>query len=420
MTRTARQVNLGLLIAVMATFFVAFVMNRDALGDAPRPQELDQLGSWIADRPADWLAASLLSDRALDSELPRRLELWRAAYAHASRLAPRRTNPAAAFTRGGLFHWYELAPPDRAAVLRAAAPLLRDQTLFLRMYRPLWELTGDFAYLRRNAPDTERALVALRDLAVMNGRFDDYRELRAVLPSKRLEIFQQRRATMTPPELIALLPQNITKPYEPLVRGVLEELQHRPLDAGNAASTRDRAEKLIAYALRHDIRPLDGLEALIETPSMRASLRARLAIALGHDRKASAIELAGAMRDPEWEPYFLERAAFEEARGDRALAAHYRLRAVADDGASQWRGLCGTNEVCTSATRVVDGPLTIDVQNAQSDEVPPYVEVYVDDALVDEGAVEERRRFNAGKGRVELRVVNPLTRNRFQRRVRLS
>lgn len=416
MTRTARRIYLSFVAALMASFLIAFLATDEA-GEA-RPEEIPGLARWMSDHPADWLAVSLLADRALDSELPRRVELWRAAYAHGARLAPLRPNPAAAFARGGLFHWYELGGGDRQAVLRAAAPLLRDPMFFSRMHRPLWQLTGDFAYLRRHAPDTEQALVALRDLAVTHGRFGDYRELRAALARQRLQMFERQRKTLTPPAMIALLPPRITKDYEPLVRGVLEELQRRPLDAINAPATRARADELIAYALRHDLGPLDGLEALIETPSIRAVTRARLAVALGRDRQASAIELAGATRAAEWAPYFLERAAFEESRGDRALAALYRRRAVHES--AEWTGLCGRAEVCSSATRIAVAPMSLTVENAQSDEVPPYVELYVDDALVAEGPVEDSRRFSAGKGRVELRLANPWTRNRFQRRVRLS
>ena len=176
MTPRARRINLAVTAVLMTAFLVTFLTGDTR--DPVRPADLGGLANWMAEHPADYLAASMIADQALDSEVPKRFELWRAAYAHATRLAPMRPNPAAAFTRGGLFHWYELGPSDRAAVLKAAAPLLRDESTFGRMHRPLWELTGDFAYLRRNAPDSERALVALRDIAVTNGRFDDYREVR--------------------------------------------------------------------------------------------------------------------------------------------------------------------------------------------------------------------------------------------------
>ncbi|HYR29196.1 MAG TPA: hypothetical protein VEU30_12070, partial [Thermoanaerobaculia bacterium] len=76
-----------------------------------------------------------------------------------------------------------------------------------------------------------------------------------------------------------------------------------------------------------------------------------------------------------------------------------------------------------SATATLVGPIALTIENVQSDEVPPYVEIDVDDALVHEGAVENARQFtlaDGGRHRVEVRLANPRTRNRDQRRVRLS
>ena len=93
-----------------------------------------------------------------------------------------------------------------------------------------------------------------------------------------------------------------------------------------------------------------------------------------------------------------------------------------------WQGLCGT-DLCRSATRwlyaAAPRTLTVHVTPVQSDEVPAYVEVYVDHAFVDGRAVHAPATFSfpitkAGLHRVEVRVANPYTRNRIQRRVRLS
>jgi hypothetical protein len=365
-TRTGRRVLLAITIALMASFLAAWLANPELARGTARPAELDALGRYLAEHPADWLAASAMADRALDSELPRRYELWHAAFAHGARLAPRRPNAPAAFARAGLFHWYELGAADRARVLQMTAPLLRDPVSFERMHRPLWELTGNLAYLRANAPRTENALVMLRDIAVTNGRFQDYRELRAALVTKRMEIFNAERVTRTPADLVALIPRQPTKADEPLVRAVVEELRRRPLAAESAPLPRDRTEGLIAFAARHGI-GLEGLESL-----------------LGNELSwTSPPALPG-----------------------------------------EWQGLCGRDELCRSVTATLTGPSTITLENAQSDEVPPYVEVYVDDALVAEGEIEDLRRFavinDAGPHRVELRLANPLTRNRYQRRVRLS
>lgn len=426
MTRTARRLLLGLTMAIMAVFFAAWLAADGVRREAVRPESLEELAAYLTEHPADWLAATAMTDKALDSALPRRQEVWRAAFAHATRLAPRRPNAAAAFVRAGLFHWYELNANDRRDVLRVAAPLLGEQAVFARLHRPLWELTGDFEYLRKNAPATERALMALQDIAAMYGRFDEYRDLRGELHRRRLETFEVRHASLPPLQLVALLPPRLTAEDQPLVRRLLEELHRRPLDPASAASVRAHVDELVAFAIRHGLRPLEGLEAMIESSEIRAATRARLAVALGRAEQASTIELAAAANEPQWAPYFLERAALEAARGDATLAAFYRRRAAAagGEGGSAWSGTCGQNEVCRAATAVVRGPLSLDIQNVQSDEVPPYVEIYVDDALVAEGIVEDLRHFaviaDTERHRVEVRLANPWTRNRIQRRVRLS
>lgn len=429
MTRAGRQFFLGFTAALMAGLLLAFLLDRDTV---KRPAEIESLGAWMNEHPADWLAANAIADVALDSTLARRFDLWRAAYAHAARLAPHRPTPRMSFVRGGLFHWYELARSDRDAVLNVAAPLLRDPQVFSAMHRPLWELTSDFAYLRRNAPDNERALTWLRETAATHGLFDEYRETRDAIDRTRLRTLEANRTRLAPPELVMLLPPKLTRTDEPLVRLTLEELHRRPLDAGNAASVRNRADDLAGFAIRHRLRPLEGLEALIDTHAINPATRARLALALGRADSASNIELTGATPSAEWIPYYLERAAFETARGDGSMAELYRRRAASLEAstAAGWRGTCGKNEVCKSASASIDvknagDPIVIAVQNAQSDEVPPYVEIYVADARVAEGPVDDLRKFTiaapqAGPNRVEVRLVNPWTRNRIQRRVRLS
>ncbi|HEV3486116.1 MAG TPA: hypothetical protein VG106_11960, partial [Vicinamibacterales bacterium] len=68
--------------------------------------------------------------------------------------------------------------------------------------------------------------------------------------------------------------------------------------------------------------------------------------------------------------------------------------------------------------------IAFDASVVQSDQTPPYLEFYVDDALVAEGAVADQRRFVLpaadGEHRVEVRLVNSRMRNGTQRRVRLS
>jgi hypothetical protein len=422
-TRAARQLFLGFTAALMAALLLAFLLDRETVS---RPAEVDALGAWLSEHPADWVAANAIAEVALDTTLPQRFELWRAAYAHASRLAPRRPTPRSSFVRGGLFHWYELSKSDREAVLTVAAPLLEDPQVFAAMHRPLWELTGDFGYLRRNAPDTERALTWLRETAATHGMFREYREMRDEIDRVRLRTFEANRTRLPPPELIALLPPRLTSNDEPLVARVLEELRLRPLDAGNAATVRNRADDLVGFAIRHQLRPLEGLEALIETAAINAPTRARLALALGRGDAASNIELTSATQAEEWAAYYLERGAFETARGDGAMGELYRRRAASIESKVGWRGTCGRDEICKNATALIAAnPIVVELQNAQSDEVPPYVEIYVGDRRVAEGPVHDRQAFTIpaprpGPNRVEVRLVNPWTRNRIQRRVRLS
>ena len=390
MTRRTRQVILTLHIAVLAGLLVAFLASPGLARDPKRPAGVAGLARWIAAHPADWLAASAIADEALDSGLPRRFELWRAAYEHGSLLAPHRRNASAAFFRSGLMHWYELGPADRRLVLDHGAPLLRDPALFYALHRPLWQLTRDLGYLRRNAPRSESALAPLKDIAAANGLFDDYRQLREQIRQERLAAFQARRSTAPMRELLALMPQRIETADEPLVRGLLEELDRRSFELREIDG---RIEPVAAYALAHGVQPLAGLKPLLdEHGRLSDRTRARLARALGDPAEALRIEaLAG--RVPEPKP-------------------------------GVWEGTCGRDEVCGTARTVHDGPLRIRVSVVQSDQVPPYVEIYTDDALVAEGAVTDERVFDVnappGRHRTEVRLANPRTKNLIQRRVRLS
>lgn len=421
--RTGRTARLAA-IAVSLLVLVLFLLNPALMREDERPKEAQELARWIAQRPADWIAASALADRALDSDLPRRIELWRAGYAHAEHLAPMRPNTAAGFVRGGLFHWNELGPGDRKAVLDVAATLLKDQRLFEQMYASIWQLTRDFAYLRRVAPRTVKALTALRELAVTNGLFADYREMRAAARDLRLSELTRRRKETSIAELLTYLPAQIDTAEMPIVRAILDELDQRAFDPQQAPPHMDT---LAVFAIEHDLQPLAALSPFVEEPNvLRDVTRARLALALGDRTAASRIELTTAVVGAkEWIPYYQERAEYEARRGDAALAATYRSRAAitARDLPAGWRGLCG-DDLCWSAVREHDGPLNVTVAVVQTDEVPLYIELYADDTLMAEGEVTDQRTFavdpGAGKHRIEVRLVNPRTRNGIQRRARLS
>jgi hypothetical protein len=427
MRRVVRQTLLTSVAASSALLFLLFLANLDLTRDPLRPDDLDGLSKWLTHHPADWLAASAITDRSLDSALPlqRRVALWRSSYLLAAHLAPLRTNPTAGFVRAGLFHWYELGAAERRSILAAAAPLLHDPSIFASLHRPLWELTHDLGYLRRSAPQTIHALSMLRELAITGGDFAEYRELRAAMRDRRMSDFQAKRATATVAELIDILPRPITDSDEPLVRAILEEIDRRPFDAQTMGG---RVEDLALYAISHDVKPLTALAPFVESVgNLTNPTRARLALALGDRNGAMRVELTTAMVSAaEWIPYLLERAAFEERNGQPALAARYRLRAtVADQPASNvWTNTCGANELCATVSRMHDGPLHFRASVAQSDEIPPYLEVYLDDVLVMEGEVREAKPFAVdaapGPHRTEVRLINRTMRNGTQRRVRLS
>ncbi|HYI10628.1 MAG TPA: hypothetical protein VEK57_16325 [Thermoanaerobaculia bacterium] len=423
MTQTLRRVLLTFTATLMTLFLALFLTTPELARDQKRPQELEALGVWIENHPADWLAASALSDRALDSNSPRRRELWRTAYAHAGYLAPLRPNSAAGFVRAGLFHWYELPEDDRKAVLEVAATLLHDPAVFTSLYTPLWQLTRDLAYLRRVAPRTTLATAQLRDLAATHGQFDHYRQLRAELRASRLHDLQKTRNLLTPAELLAILPEHVDTADEPLVRAILEHLDRSAFDVKQLG---EGAEKLARYALDHHVQPLTALASLCETPGVVSdATRARLALALGKREAATRIEMSGTVvAAKEWLPYYLDRAELEAREGNSSVAALYRARAAtARDASGAWSETCYQNELCRNAVRETNGPLALRLSVVQSDETPPYVEIYVDDALAAEGEIADERSFTVGgpgHHRVELRLVNRHTRNGVQRRLRLS
>jgi hypothetical protein len=445
MTRRGRQVALTL-VAVGCAIALALELGRAEA----RPT--------LRDRPADWALASQIADGALDRDSPHRFALWRAAHAHAKLLAPHRLTTDAAFVRAGLFHWYELEPADRARVLRAAEPLMRDFDFFSRMHAPMLQLTGDFGWLRRNAPPRLDARVALRNLALARGLFADYRALREEIRVTRLRTFAARRRTDDVTTLLTLLPERLDGQDAPLVRGILEELDRQAFDREQISP---RIEELVAFALDHDLGPLTGLRPLLEPKSrLRDVTRARVALALDQPQLATRIEaLAVGIDDVAWQPYYLDRARFAAARHDAANAQAYLVRAASGGttvevlaaaadvaralGRTQdeqryraelarmprpWQRLCSKDEICTTASRqgyAATGRVErIALANAQSDETPPYVEISVDGTLVTEGEVRDARTFDVpltpGAHEIEVRLVNERTRNGIQRRVRVS
>lgn len=444
------------MLAIALAFVLAY---RDLVRDPVPPRGAPAMAAWLARHPADWLTATQLTEAALDSPIPRRVELWRAAYALARTAAPRSGGPMIAFVRSGLFHWYELGLADRGAVLASAAPLMRDPQIFEELHGPLWELTHDLEWLRRNAPGSVSALDQLRTIAAANGRFEDYRALRAEIRRQRLAAFETTRASLAAQDLPQLLPRRIETEDEPLVRHILAELKHRSFEPEHFG---EPTAAMIEYALRHHL-PVDGLMPFVEAQQgLPPFTRARLALALGNPDAATNIELTETVSNsPEWQTYHLERAELEARRGD-APAANHHLAAVMlvrrdlevldtavrvaaalreDAAAAQlrrqlhalsgaprpWEGTCGNNELCGAAHAVIrtqGEPVRITAAALRPDQIAPYVEIFADDARVAEGEVSAQRHFTialpAGLHRLEVRLVNPRMANGAQRRVRLS
>jgi len=394
-----------------------------------RPDDAKQLAEWIDDHPSDWNGAAELTEAALDSELPKRFELWTAAHKHATFLAPLRANTHSAFIRSGFFHWYELDDQQKLTVLSEAMPLLRDPQSFRGLAPAIWRLTHNFTFLRRAAGNDYTSTATLRDIAVTNGLFADYRTLRdETLRERTTELIAKMRddPTFDPTTYV---PRDCITDDQPLLQAMLDFEHDHPIDKHPADS--DGAERLIDYAIRHELQPLDGITFFAhDATAVTPPYRARLSVAIGDIKRADLIETgAGLDEGQQWADYYSERAAYEQAHGDRDAAIAYQHRAnVSRKERLNWMGRCG-DDVCTSARKefVLDQPrasYAITLASASSDEVPPYVEIYIDEARVGEGPVVAEQTFTApglgaGMHRVVLRVVNPFTRNLGQRKVRI-
>jgi hypothetical protein len=444
----------------MAAALVVFLTD-PRLQHYPRPpgDDLRVLAATISRHPADRAALGKIVEQVLDSSPASRFEAWHAAEEQIVRLDPNRPMAAGSFVRSGLFHWYELGEPDRHQVIAAIEPLLRDESFFGRMAQPLFQLTGDFAILRRANPESEGAMTALASMAVTNGRFDDYRLFRDQARKRRLDKFAQMRSGATPAELVNLVPLPPTMADAGLLQGILDALHGKPI--GNNKIDTHRSSALIDFALDHELRPLDGLEPIVHIPGAADDpQRARLALHLGQLERAGDIEGASPIADrTQWHRYYVERAV-EEMRRHESLAALQYLQ-KADDGKSpdvvaateeiqrlagnaaeatavhktllaranrveQWLGTCA-GDVCNHASGTLwsDGaPFALKFAAVQSDNVPPYAEIYADDALAGEGAVSPsllaRAALLRGVHRIDVRLANPMTRNAIRRRIRIE
>jgi hypothetical protein len=380
----------------MAAAAVAFVVNPPEIGSVKPGSDARVLATRLVQHPTDWPAASALTEVSLDTRLDTRVVLWRSAYEHASLLAPERNDPPNAFVRAAFFHWPELSEEDHRVALAAYSRLLSDPTVFARMARPIFELTGDLSFLQRYGPPNAKTLAWLTGLASSNGRFADYRGMRGELQKKRLAEVGTLIHTAPPEDLLALFPD---PPYhsadEPLIKALLDELHQRPLS--DSPGRKEVIDAIVDYALRHDLGPLDGLEVISRTPgAAEMETRIKLSMALGLTERVAQLRMASS--DPR--------------------------RVPPND--HEWQGLCGA-DVCNRAWRMIEAEhgIALTIQTAQTDGLPAYVEIYVDDVLRAEGEVGAKRDFivpagSRGVHRIEVALVNPVTSRLSSRRVHVA
>jgi hypothetical protein len=384
---------------------------------------------WLSSHPADYIAADNVTQEALNQQTKRRLDVWHASHDLAVQLAPWRTGPRMSFVRSGLEHWYELAPRDRAHVLRAAQPLLHDPEIFHRVAQSLFDLTANFGFLRRNAPHDAPSRDQLLRIAATNGLFAEYRSLRAEGVVARLRRFSQIRSSASQADLIEILPDHFDSDDEPLLRSILDELSRRPLDA--APSRPALVDRVVDYALRHHIEPLSGLEALVDLPGAASeSARARVALHLGDPDRASRIEISAPHIDPAiWADYFDERAAFLRAHADATMANVYDAKAlIGHQERAKWAHLCADKEICTSGDKEIViakvHRVSLGLDAERQERVAAYVELFLDGRRVAEGEVAKTANFDLGTPEggahpLEIRIVNPFTPEARSRRLRI-
>jgi hypothetical protein len=421
-----KSTYLVILAAASLVSLLLFAIVRPHLPASAPPNDVAGAAAWLASHPADYLAADQITDGALDTPASRRLEIWRTSHELAVQLAPWRSGPRMAFVRSGLEHWYELSPRDRADVLKSAGPLLHDPEIFGRVARPLFDLTGNFTYIRSNAPHDATSRDQLLRIAATNGLFADYRSLRAEAATARLRRFSKIRSTASQADLIEILPDRFNGDDEPLLRAILDELSRRPIDA--VPSNPALVDRVVDYALRHHIEPLKGLEALVDLPGAASEpARARVALHLGDPDRASRIEISSPHNDPAaWADYFDERAAFARTHGDSTLAKLYDAKAfVGHHDREKWIGLCADKTICTSGSKELlvakQHPLALSLDSNQHEAVPAYVEILLDERRVTEGEVT-KKTFGLGAAApgwhlIEARVVNPFTPQARERRL---
>ncbi|HVT45986.1 MAG TPA: glycosyltransferase family 4 protein [Thermoanaerobaculia bacterium] len=458
-----------LAISLFAFRAIPFPGSSPSAGWIPQglkpPTDAVELARSLRTEPANWQVAHEIAGQALDFATDQRQALWRSAHAHTSQLAGQWPAVHLSYIRSGFFHWSELTADDRDSVLKATAALLRSPEYFTRLYPLVWQITHDLDFLRAHRPATPGTTALLRDLAVMHGDFKSYLALRGEVTKEREDELERRRSSRSPEAMLAsIVSAREERGNDATIVRHLEHFATEP-PAGTEVDPKALAH-FVEYVLRNGLQPLSGLLE-IDDEKLPLVMRARLAHAAGHYAKARELEKN---RDPadhpsEWFHFYAERA-MEEARNGNLIAAQqllgriavreknslpallameavaetvgdtFRLGVVRETIRQQyagewlpperWKGLCGA-EICSrsaDATLYLESPgtLPIAVRTVATDDVNPWLEIYVDDRLAAEGEVAQSRRFEieiAAKGarRIELRLANPMTRNRERRRI---
>jgi hypothetical protein len=103
-------------------------------------------------------------------------------------------------------------------------PLLREPRYFYSLAGPLFDLTGDMALLRRSRPPSLAATEGLRELAVTNGFFTDYRELRKEATLQKTRELLQQIESLPPSQVVTSLPPHPTTDDQPMIVAALRAL----------------------------------------------------------------------------------------------------------------------------------------------------------------------------------------------------
>ncbi len=407
--------------------------------------------------PADREALLRVLESSLDDDSSRKFELLQKAHRSAERLAPHSPAASESFLRTALFHWSELDQNQRREVKLAAGKLLGLRPYFVDLHMPFWALTKDFAWIREVAPRDLESTRELMQLALQTGRFDDYRSLRIeVHNTLEVTLNALERDRRPSGEIVALITKiDREKRNDGQFALACTALMSDPPMVSPLPP--ESIEPSIDYLIRNRIQPLDGL-LLLDERSLSLPYRARLSLAAQEIESADRLfSSAAETRSPGWTSFHVERARlalhaknYPEARAflarigidatNRPEVVEVRQRVESAYGK---RGIVAatypdaplprtftrycTDTLCPSEAVWVRGPgppEPLVLRSVSSDEIPPYVEVLINDVRVKEGPVRAAVQIvipaSTELRRIAVRLMNPITRNGFSRSLRID